>query len=309
MHFHIGAAQSVAHDAGRSEMQCRAVHEYTIQRLIGVGGSAAVFVASSGAHEVAVKVHVDQDDPVIEHEIEMLGRLDGFTGSPAYHECIVMPESSPLPGHIGIVQDLVLGEWDTFFRDYSYSDMVWYMKRLLERVDELHAHGVQHRDLWPKNIVVDSERTMHILDYDMAKPLDAGDDGRDDIRSAAGSLALLLVGLFDVEAVLEMYMPHFEDATDILSIALLKTFIKPYTQLEQYFETMAKLDPLEAYDAIRLLDAMAAGRIDAATARRFRFFDDTPEKRTFIKPMTKPVLAAASAAGHLSLLAFVLALF
>ncbi len=185
--FLAGAAGALRSAADARDAARVALPGYAIIREIARGGQATVY---EGLHEptrrrVAIKV-LDVGGGAratarLEREAELAARL--------HHPNIVTVYSTAtLPDRrMGVAMELIdgvpLDQWaaeldapDATHRDVRRRKLVL-VATLADAVQHAHTLGVIHRDLKPANILVDREGVPHIVDFGVARPLDAGMGG------------------------------------------------------------------------------------------------------------------------------------
>lgn len=159
--------------------------EYTIERLIGTGGMGSVYLARQGkpARTVALKVirrGLSSRSLVrrFEAEAEVLGRLQhpGIAQIFEAGEAVVDGRGSP---HPFIAMEHVDGPTITEFAERHRLDVKQCMDllaRVCDAVHHAHQRGVIHRDIKPRNILVDSHAEPpqpKVLDFGVARAADA----------------------------------------------------------------------------------------------------------------------------------------
>jgi serine/threonine protein kinase/tetratricopeptide (TPR) repeat protein len=156
----------------------RRVGDYRIERRIGYGGMAAVYLASRADEQFQMRVAVKLLRPDLDHA-ELLRRFlnERQTLAALDHPHIVKlldggstEESLPY-----LVMDYVEGvPIDEYCDEHSLS--VQQRLRLFctvcEAVAYAHQHNVIHRDLKPNNILVTRDGKAKLLDFGIAKVLD-----------------------------------------------------------------------------------------------------------------------------------------
>jgi serine/threonine-protein kinase len=156
----------------------RRIGRYEIQRCIGRGGMGEVFEARDPSLErlVAVKVlrfrgswkDVGEDDVRrFRREAELAARLPK-------HPNIVQVYETGSDGDVHyiameLVEGKTLGEWRK--SGPSIRRQVQVLRDVAQAVQHAHDHDVLHRDLKPKNILVDGEGKPFVVDFGIARPL------------------------------------------------------------------------------------------------------------------------------------------
>ena len=150
----------------------------TLEKLLGYGGSSAVFLAQEDdpKRKVAVKVflpRVGLDSRMQRdfyhrflREAEAASKLDHPNILPVYSygeedglPYIVMPY---MPGG-------TLAEHVTRCGPLSWLEVQWYLEQLASALDYAHKHGCVHCDVKPANILLDSEGHVLLSDFGIAR--------------------------------------------------------------------------------------------------------------------------------------------
>jgi len=150
----------------------------TLEKLLGHGGSSAVFLAQEDDPErkVAVKVFLPRAalDSQMQRdfyrrflqEAEAASKLDHPNILPVYSygeedglPYIVMPY---MPGG-------TLAEYISRCGPLSWLEVQWYLEQLASALDYAHGHGCVHCDVKPANILLDSEGHVLLSDFGIAR--------------------------------------------------------------------------------------------------------------------------------------------
>jgi serine/threonine protein kinase len=168
-----------AHHAGAAGLL---LGPYRLLRPIGEGGMAEVWLAerADGAfrRQVAVKLlhrpggarHRDVFAQRFSRERDILAALD-HPHIAALHDAGLTPE-----GQAWLALDYVEGQPITAWCDAKHLELQARMRLFLQVLDAVaHAHAnlVLHRDLKPSNILVDTQGQARLLDFGIAKLLEA----------------------------------------------------------------------------------------------------------------------------------------
>jgi serine/threonine protein kinase len=233
-----------------------------LEKVLGYGGSSAVFLAQQPDRKVAVKVFLpraDMDGKMRREfyrrflrEAEAASKLDhpNILSVHAYGEqngipYIVMPY---MPGG-------TLLEYISHNGALSLAEAQWYLEQIASALDYAHAHGCIHCDVKPANILLDSDGRVLLSDFGIARVISSGDDTLPvkradtlmgtpdyispeqalghmvDIRSDVYSLGITLFYLltnrlpFVADSVLALALQHVHEAPP--SLALIRADISP----------------------------------------------------------------------------------
>ncbi len=172
-----------------SELIGREVEGFTIESLIGIGGMGAVYAArqSSPSRRVALKVlATSAASPSalrrFQRESQILARLD----HPSIARVIVtgtlsLPTSRDLPTSYDtrpyFVMELVeRGRSMTRWAEDSQPRLRALIETFAVACDAVgagHRRGIVHLDLKPSNLLIGEDGRLHVIDYGIAKSMDA----------------------------------------------------------------------------------------------------------------------------------------
>ena len=151
--------------------------QYRIERELGRGGFATVFLAQDLRHErpVALKVLHPEIAAALgserfKQEIRLAARLQ-------HPHILGLYDSGEAAGHLWFTMPFVEGEslrdWLNRERQVAVDEAVRIAREVATALDYAHRHGVIHRDIKPENILL-SDRHALVADFGIARAIGAG---------------------------------------------------------------------------------------------------------------------------------------
>ncbi|HEX7013379.1 MAG TPA: serine/threonine-protein kinase, partial [Steroidobacteraceae bacterium] len=184
----MGAALDATTRERRKALLGRIVGNYRLVSVLGHGGTGTVYLGERADRQYSAQVAIKMVDSAILHgELGLRFRAERQILASLNHANIARlldagetPEGQPY-----LVMEYVHGEPIDRYCDRSQLDLRARLNLFLEvcaAVQYAHQNLVVHRDLKPANILVTSDGSPKLLDFGIAKLLDAGE--------AAAALAL-----------------------------------------------------------------------------------------------------------------------
>jgi serine/threonine protein kinase len=149
--------------------------KWRLERLIGIGGMAAVFEAAHrNGNRVAIKVlHPDlaTSDDTRERFL-----AEGYAANRVSHPGVVTvrDEGTTEDGAVFLVMDLLRGQTvaerlDAGQRPFSVGEVLEVADQLLDVLVHAHDRGIVHRDIKPENVFLTQDRRVRLLDFGIAR--------------------------------------------------------------------------------------------------------------------------------------------
>ena len=191
---HDSAAEAKRRAALGDALGAALSERYAVERELGYGGMATVFLTRDLRHgrSVAVKVM----DRNVAHagaerfldEISIAARL-------THPHVLSIHDSGEAAGMLYYVMPYVDGEtlraWLTREGALSLTDAVRLLRELADALAYAHGHGVVHRDLKPENILLSGGHAV-VADFGIAKALAVATEDDDSFASGNRSVGLVL---------------------------------------------------------------------------------------------------------------------
>jgi serine/threonine protein kinase len=210
-------------------MQGKTIYGYTLQRPLGVGGMAEVWLAENKiGKKAAVKILLPKlcDDANVTSrfltEAKVMVELN-------HHNIRQVYDYGELDGRPTIVMEYLEGEdlREKLNKGQRFSDVdlkQWW-NQLVSALNYTHQRGIVHRDIKPGNIFIDAENNVKLLDFGIAKV-------RESISSTQTGAKLGTLLYMSPEQVKDS--KNIDYRTDLYSLAV--TFVHLITGKKPYNE-------------------------------------------------------------------------
>jgi serine/threonine protein kinase len=161
-----------------AKLQDRLAGRYRIERELGRGGMATVYLARDLQHERPVALKVLHPDLAASLGTERFQREIRLAASLQHPHILGVHDSGNVDGHLWFTMPFVEGESlrDRLNRErqLAVSEAVRICREVALALDFAHRHGVVHRDIKPENILLIDGQAM-LADFGIARSL--GGDG------------------------------------------------------------------------------------------------------------------------------------
>jgi serine/threonine protein kinase len=263
-----------------------------LEKLLGYGGSSAVFLAQQHERKVAVKVFLPRADMNSKMRREFYRRFlrEAEAASKLDHPNILSVysygEQNGIPYIImPYMSGGTLSEYISRNGALSLAEAQWYLEQLAAALDYAHTHGCIHCDVKPANILLDSDGRVMLSDFGIARVIRTEDDtlpaqkadtlmgtpdyispeqalghtvdSRSDVYSLGITLFYLLANRlpFVADSVLALALQHVHEAPP--SLALIRADVSP--ALDRVMHKALAKDPEKRFQT--------AGQFSAAFAQ------------------------------------------
>ncbi len=149
--------------------------KWTIERLIGVGGTAAVYV---GVHRNKKRAAIKVLHPELSVDPYLRARFlrEGYVANTVGHPGAVRVDDDDVTedGSVFLVMELLDGEtvnsrWNRKSRRMNQAEVLWIGEQVLDVLDAAHAKGIVHRDIKPENLFITRDGVLKVLDFGIAQ--------------------------------------------------------------------------------------------------------------------------------------------
>ncbi len=144
---------------------------WRLERVLGVGGSATVFLAT---HRNGSRVAIEILDPALAVVPQARARFlrEGYFANAVEHPGVVrvLDDDVTDDGTVFLVMDFLDG---TSLEQIcpvraSVAEAAWVANQVLSVLEAAHAQGIVHRDLKPENIFITRDGQLRVLDFGIA---------------------------------------------------------------------------------------------------------------------------------------------
>ncbi len=168
--------------ASRDQLQAALGATYTLERELGRGGMATVFLAQDAKHgrPVALKVlHPELAASLgperFRREITLAAKLQHP------HILTVLDSGETATGDLWFTMPYVEGESLrerlNRQRQLAVADALRITREVALALEYAHRHGVVHRDVKPENILLTTDGQALVADFGIARAINPGDTG------------------------------------------------------------------------------------------------------------------------------------
>ena len=179
----------------RMQLQTALATSYTLERELGRGGMATVFLAQDLRHDrpVALKVlHPDLARTLgperFQREIKLAARLQ-------HPHILTVHDSGEAAGHLWFTMPFVEGESlrERLRRERQLpvDEALRITTEVARALEYAHRHGVVHRDIKPENLLLTTDGSTLVADFGIARALASVDDRLTETGLAVGTPAYM----------------------------------------------------------------------------------------------------------------------
>src|SRR5688572_22360860 len=177
-----------------SDLRDALADRYSVERELGRGGMAIVYLAHDLRHDRPVALKVLRPDLAVtlgperfQREIHLAARLQ-------HPHILTVHDSGAAAGHLWFTMPFVEGESlrERLDREKQLpvADALRIATEAARALDYAHQHGIVHRDIKPENILLTRDGSTLVADFGIARAL-AGDDGLTETGLAIGTPAYM----------------------------------------------------------------------------------------------------------------------
>ena len=181
----LSLAQKNEHDILPTHPGLSQIAGYTIHRIIGYGNFAVVYEASPASDKLPEKIalKVMRPDPTMapfqREAVAKRFAREAEVASSIVHPNIVRVYDYSISYDTGVpyialeyVDGVTLNRVDA--AHLSYQEAIHVIKQVAEALSAIHAGGILHRDIKPRNILITTDYTAKLTDFGIVKTLDSG---------------------------------------------------------------------------------------------------------------------------------------
>jgi TolB-like protein len=175
----------------REQLQAGLGGRYVVERELGHGGMASVFLARDPRHDRQVAIKVLRPDVSAFLGIERFLREIRLAATLTHPHILPLHDSGAAGNLLYYVMPFLEGESirDRLNRDGALApeEAIRLVREVADALEYAHQHGVIHRDIKPENILLSSGHAV-VADFGIARAVDAAADSRiTEVGAAVGS--------------------------------------------------------------------------------------------------------------------------
>jgi serine/threonine protein kinase len=153
--------------------------KYRLDRVLGVGGMAAVYAATHLRNTNRVAVKVLHREVALDAGLRERFLREGYAANSVAHPGTVriLDDDTAEDGAVFLVMELLDGEtlearWVRKSGHLPAEEVAVLTYQLLDVLAAAHAKGIVHRDVKPENLFLTRERVLKVLDFGVARLLE-----------------------------------------------------------------------------------------------------------------------------------------
>src|SRR5690348_10066321 len=162
----------------RAQLQAGLSGSYTLERELGRGGMATVFLAQDLKHDRPVALKVLHPELALSLGPERFEREIRFAARLQHPHILSVYDSGESAGQLWFTMPYVEGESlrDRLRREKALplDEAIRIARQVAQALQYAHSHGVVHRDIKPENILLTPDGNTLVADFGIARPLDSG---------------------------------------------------------------------------------------------------------------------------------------
>src|SRR6476469_2006898 len=158
----------------RAQLQAGLGASYTLERELGRGGMATVFLAQDLKHDRPVALKVLHPELAASLGPDRFQREIRFAARLQHPHILTVLDSGEAGGRLWFTMPYVEGE-SLRDRQLPLDDALQIARETARALDYAHQHGIVHRDIKPENILLTRDGSTLVADFGIARAL-AGDE-------------------------------------------------------------------------------------------------------------------------------------
>src|SRR5690349_18795679 len=178
----------------RAQLQAGLGGSYTLERELGRGGMATVFLAQDLKHDRPVALKVLHPELAMSLGPERFLREVKVAARLQHPHILSVHDSGETGGRLWFTMPFVEGESlrDRLRRERQLpvEDAIQIAREAARGLEYAHQHGVVHRDIKPENILLTRDGSTLVADFGIARAL-GGEDGLTQTGMAVGTPAYM----------------------------------------------------------------------------------------------------------------------
>jgi serine/threonine-protein kinase len=180
----------------RAALEAALADRYAIERELGRGGMATVYLARDLRHDRPVALKVLHPELAATMGPERFQREIRFAARLQHPHILTVLDSGETAGQLWFTMPFVEGESlrDRLRRDRQLpvEDALRITSETARALDYAHQHDIVHRDIKPENILLTRDGSTLVADFGIARALDsAADEKRTETGLAIGTPAYM----------------------------------------------------------------------------------------------------------------------